>query len=58
MERKCKYIQSALLNLSMGDKYNGVVIVNTKNNKENLKIHMQNYVRTDSWYTYVHAYTK
>ena len=32
----------------MGDKYNGVVIVNTKNNKEKLKIHMQNYVRTDS----------
>ena len=29
-----KYIKSALSNLSMGDKHNDVVIVNTKNNKE------------------------
>ena len=37
----CKYIQPALLNLSMVDKRNDLVIVNTKNNKENAKIHIQ-----------------
>ena len=41
----------------MGDKQNDVVIVNPKNNKENIKIHILNHVRADSWYTYVHTNT-
>ena len=52
----CKYIQVALLNLSMGDKHNDVVIFNTKNNKENMKKHTRNHVRAYSWYTYLHTY--
>ena len=44
----CKYIQSALLNLSMGDKKNDVVVFNPKNNKENMKIHTRKHVRADS----------
>ena len=51
------YNQYALLNPSMGDKQNDVVIFNTKNNKENMKIHIRNHVHEDSWYTYVHTYT-
>ena len=53
----CKYNQSALLNLRVGDKHNDVVIFNTKNNKENMKIHIRNHVRADSLYTCVHTYT-
>ena len=41
----------------MGDKQYDVVIVNPKNNKENIKIHKRNHVRADSRYTYVHIYT-
>ena len=45
----CKYIQSALLNLSMGDKHNDVVIVNTEHNKENMEIRIgRNHVREDT----------
>ena len=44
----CKYIQSALLNLSMGDKQNYLVISDPKNNKENVKIYIHNHVRGDS----------
>ena len=36
----CKYNQSTLLNLSTENKQNDVVIVNPKNNKENMKIHI------------------
>ena len=39
----CKYIQASFLNLSIGDKQNDFVIVNTKNNKEKY-----NHVRADS----------
>ena len=38
--RNCKYNQSVLLNLSTEDKHNEVVIVNTNNYKENMKIHI------------------
>ena len=53
-----KYIQYNLLKISVGDKNNDLVIVNTKNNKEDTKIHIRNHVREDSWYTYVHTNTK
>ena len=36
----CKYIQSAISNLSMIERQDDVVIVNTKNNKENMKLHI------------------
>ena len=37
----CKYIQYDLLNLSTEDKQNDLGIFNPKNNKENMKIHIQ-----------------
>ena len=40
----------------MVDKQNDVVISNPKNIKENMKIHIRNYVYTESLYTYVHTY--
>ena len=40
----------------MGDKQNDLVIVNPLKNKENTKLNIRNYVREDSWYTYVHTY--
>ena len=43
-----KYIQYNLLKISVGDKNNDLVIVNTKNNKEYMKIHIRNHVREDS----------
>ena len=46
--RDCKYIQSAWLNLSTGEKYNDVVIFNPKNIKENMKIYIRNHVCADS----------
>ena len=57
MGSDCKWIQSSLLNVSMEDKQNDLVIVNPKNNKENMKMHIRNHVRADSWYRYVHIYT-
>ena len=42
----------------MGDKYNDVVIVAPKNNKENMKYIYTDHVCVDSLYTYVHTYTK
>ena len=44
----CKYIQSALLQLSMGYKHNNVAIFNPKNNKENMKIFIRDHVRVNS----------
>ena len=41
----------------MLDKQNDAVIVNTKNNKENMKIYIHNHVNSYLWYTYVHTYT-
>ena len=41
----------------MGDKQNDVVIVNTKNNKENMKIHICNHILGNLLYTYVYKYT-
>ena len=40
----------------MVDKKDDVDIVNTKNNKENMKINMRNHVCSDSLYIYVHTY--
>ena len=54
----CKYNQYAVLNLIMGYKQNDLVIVNTKNNKENMKIYIHTpWVWEDSLYVYVHTYT-
>ena len=53
-ESNCKYIQSYLLNISMGDKQNDAVIVNPKNNKENMKIHTRNHVHAD---IHMHIYS-
>ena len=43
-EINCKYYQSSLLNLSKGYKHNDVVIFNTNNYKENMKIHIYQYI--------------
>ena len=44
----CKYNEYDLLYFIMGDKQNGVVIINHKNNKENMKIHIRKRLRADS----------
>ena len=46
MGSNCKYNQSILLNLSMEDKYNDLVMVNPKNNKENMKYIFKTYILT------------
>ena len=51
----CKLIQFTLLNLSMGYKQNGKVIVNPQNNKESIKIHIRNHVQFII-YIYTHIY--
>ena len=48
MGKYCKCDQSALLKLSMGDKYNDLVIFNPKNNKENMNTHIRKRVRAYS----------
>ena len=50
-------LNTPLLNFSIGDKHNVVVIVNPKNNKENINRYIHNHVCAYSWYTYVHIYT-
>ena len=42
----CKYNESDLLNISMGDKQNGVVIVNPQKSKEKMNIHDHKRVHT------------
>ena len=48
MESDCLRNQSELLKLIMGDKENGVVIFNTKNNKEKHEHTYSKRVRADS----------
>ena len=43
----CRYNQYAFKKISMGYKQNGVVITNTINNKENMKIHILQRLRLD-----------
>ena len=53
----CKYIQSILLNLSMGDKQNGAVTVNSKNDKANTKMHIYATMYLQIHYTHItHVY--
>ena len=51
-----EYNESILLNLSMGDKQNYVVIINPKINKENIKRYIRKRVCANSGYTYIHIF--